>query len=174
MDVVTNYRGFRQDVEDSFKDLIEEFDLKLVEPYEGYFLLSGTKCVIRIAYDRGDISCQFKQISEPRDSPGYSVWAVYKFLRPSQAAVDKSERIYDAKLQLVENSNMVTNLKNVLNGDFSWLKDFLKKQEKENKIVDFILHLDYHNPIASKFWRGDPSWQNDIEKYLMENKIELF
>jgi len=173
MDIVTNYRGFRQDVEDSFKDLIQEFDLKLIEPYEGYYLLLGTKCVIRIAYDRGDISCQFKQISEPRDSPGYSVWAVYKFIWPLKEAADKSERTYDAKLQLVENANMVKNLKNVLNGDFSWLKDFLKKQEKENKMLDFILHLDYNNPIKQKFWAGDLSWQEDIEKYLDENNINL-
>ncbi len=96
MDIVTNYRGFRQDVDDSFKDLIEEFNLKVTEPYEGYFLLLGGKCIIRIAYDRGDISCQFKQVSEPRDDPGYSVWAVYKFLWPIKEAADKSERTYDA------------------------------------------------------------------------------
>lgn len=173
MDLLTNYRAFRQDIEDSFKDLIQEFHLKLVEPYEGYYLLLGTKCNIRFTYDRGDISCQFKQISEPRDSPGYSVWAVYKFLWPLKEAADKSERTYDAKLQLVQNSNMIKNMKNVLNGDFSWLKDFAKKQEREDKISLFIIDLSLDNPISKKFWGGDASWQQDIEKYLNENNISL-
>jgi hypothetical protein len=174
MDIVTNYRAFRQDIESSFKDLIQEFDLELIEPYEGYYLLLGAKCNIRITYDRGDISCQFKQISEPKDTPGYSIWAVYKFLCPLKEAADKSERTYNAKLQLVENSNMVKNLKNVLNGDFSWLKDFIKKQERENKISSFVIsNLNMDNPISKKFWSGDVSWQQDIEKYLHENNINL-
>jgi hypothetical protein len=173
MDVVTNYRGFRQDIEDSFRDLIQEFDLKIVEPYEGYYLLLGSMCIIRITYDRGDISCQFKQISEFRDSPGYSVWAVYKFLWPDKEAAEKSDRIYDPKLQLIENSNMVKNMKNVFNGDFSWLNNFIKLEERDNKIFDFVMHFDCDNPIKKKIWDGDASWQEDIEKYLHDNNINL-
>lgn len=40
MDLLHNYPGFQQDIEVAFKDLIEEFDLKLTEPYEGSFLLT--------------------------------------------------------------------------------------------------------------------------------------
>lgn len=173
MDLLTNYPDFKRDIEDSFKDLIQEFDLTLVELTEGCYLLKGPKCNIRITYDRGDITCDFKQISEYQNSPGYGVWAVCKFLYPLKAVSKKSERIYDAKLQLVENSNIVKDLRNVLNGDFSWLKDFVKGRERENKILNFILHLDYNHPISIKFWVGDLSWQQDVEKYLNDNHIIL-
>lgn len=173
MDLLTNYPAFKRDIEDGFKDLITEFDLKLVELTEGSYLLKGIKCNIRFNYDRGDISCDFKQVSEYQNSPGYGVWAVYKFLFPLKEAAGKSERIYDARLQLVEYSGIVRNLKNVLSGDFSWLKGFVKEREKENKVLNFVLHLDYNNPIKKKFWAGDLSWQQDVEKYLTENNIIL-
>ncbi len=55
---------------------------------------------------------------------------------------------------------MVKNLKNILNGDFSWLKDFLKKQEREDKLSSFVIRkLGMDNPISKKFWGGDISWQ---------------
>ncbi len=60
MDLITNYHGFKQDIESAFKNLIEEFNLKLTEPYEGEYLLTGKRCIIKITYDRGQIGCAFK------------------------------------------------------------------------------------------------------------------
>jgi hypothetical protein len=173
MDLLTNYPAFIQDIEDSFKDLIQEFHLKLLELHEGCYLLEGARCNIRFTYDRGDISCHFKQVSEYQDSPGYGVWAVYRFLYPLKEASNKTERVYDSKLQLIEYSDVVKKLKTVLAGDFSWLSNFVKKEEKENKTLNFILSLDSENPISKKFWSQDISWQQDIEKYLNENNISL-
>jgi hypothetical protein len=174
MDLLINYPEFKQEIEHSFHDLIIMFNLNLKELHEGSYLLEGLKCNIRFTYDRGDIFCDFKQPHEYQDSPGYGVWAVYKFLDPQKELIEKSERIYDTKLQLRYFSNLIqNNLENVLKGDFSWLKDFLKERERRNKMLNIALHLDRENPIAKKFWKGDQTWQNDIEEYVKENKINL-
>jgi len=174
MDLLITYPNFKRDIEYAFHDLIEEFHLKLLELGEGSYLLKGTTCNIRFGYDRGDTVCQFKQVTESYSSPGYSVLAVFKSLCPTKEASNKHERIYDARLQLLEYANMVRNLKSVLNGDFSWLKEFIEKQEREDKLSLFVVSkLDMNNPISKKFWSGDMSWQQDLESYLRENNLSL-
>ena len=173
MDLLTNYPAFKKDILDSFESLIQEFDFKLLELHEGCYLLKGTHCNLRFTYDRGDINCDFKHANEYQDSPGYSVEAVYKFLFPLKEATGKSGRIYDAKLQLMGLSHTIEHLKNVLNGDFSWLNDFVNRRDRENRVFQFVLSLGYNNPIQQKLWAGDLSWQQDIQKYLDENNIIL-
>lgn len=173
MDLIINYPTFRQDIKDNFKDLIQEFDLKIIELHEGCYLLKGIKCNIRFTYDRGDISCHFKQVSDYQDSPGYNVWAVFKHLYPSKEVSDNTKESYDAKLQLLEYSNIVKDLKSVLNGNFWWLGDFLQKEKRANKLLNYVLSLDSENFISKKFWSGDISWQQDIEKYVNQNNINL-
>ena len=171
IDILTEYPVFKQDIEDSFKDLIKEFEVKLLELHRGCYLLEGEKCSIRFTYDRGDVSCHFKQPSEYKDSPGYNVWAVSKFLYSTK---ESSKIIFDARSQLFEYLDIIqSKLKNVLRGDFSWLTDFTKEKERENKILDFVLGLDNDNLIKKKFWKGDLSWQEDIDRYLNENNIKL-
>lgn len=174
MDLLITYPNFKRDIEEAFQDLIEQFRLKLLELHEGSYLLKGAACNIKFGYDRGDTVCQFKQVAESYDTPGYSVLAVFKFLSPSKEAFSKHERIYDPRLQLIEYANMVRDLKNVLNGDFSWLKDFIERQEREDKLSLFVIgNLSMDNPILKKFWSGDISWKQDIENYLRENNLSL-
>ncbi|MDF2432688.1 MAG: hypothetical protein JWP44_2319 [Mucilaginibacter sp.] len=176
MDLLTNYSGFKEDIETAFKDLINEFDLTLTEPYVGSFLLKGPKCDITLYYDRGVISCAFKQITDKELDPAYEVWPVYRYLYHIEqlGKRDDSADWGSPKQQLVESSNIIqTKLKNILIGDFSWLDGYLKKEKREGQLTLFVFDLDQNHPFKIKFWKGDPSWRADVEKYLLDNNIVL-
>ncbi|WP_426671839.1 hypothetical protein ACPPVU_11435 [Mucilaginibacter sp. McL0603] len=174
MDLIINYRGFDNDIRNSFKDLIVEFHLELMELSEGSYLLKGESCNLRFTYDRGDIACDLKQPFDIEDSPGYNIWQVYRFLYPDKSKLEHKERLYDKKLQLLEHAEIIQeNLKDVLSGNFSWLNKFMEDKKKEDKIFSIAFDLDYEHPIKIKLRQGDLTWRDDIEKYLIANNIVL-
>ena len=174
MDLIINYPGFDTDIRNTFKDLIEEFHLELIELSEGSYLLSGELCNIRFTYDRGDIACDFKQPFDKKDCQGYSIWQVYRFLYPTKSSSEYTERVYDAKQQLFECADMIKkNLKIILNGDFAWLGDFLANKKREDKIFSIAFNLRYDHPIREKLRTGDLTWCDDIEKYIAEKHIKI-
>lgn len=167
MDALINYPEFEQDIKDAFKELMIEFTLTLLKLSDASYLLKGEKCNIRFNYDRGDVFCDFKQPHEDFSRPGYGVFEVSSFLNPDEII----ERVYDPRLQLSEYSRVIKlRLKNVLNGDFSWLRDL----SMLNKTISFALkNFNYYNPIRVKMRAGDKTWKIDVENYLNEHKIIL-
>jgi len=171
MDPLTNYHGFKEDIETVFKDLISEFDLKLIEPSEGLFLLRGEKCDLKFTYDRGDLVCSFKQPGDYIFNPGYQVWPVYRYLYPvKETAVKFTNGDWGTpKQQLSGYSKVIQDhLKNILEGDFSWLVDYSMKVNEESRLTMFVFSLDRNHPISKKFWSGDNSWKVDAENYLKQ------
>ena len=171
MDNLIDYADFKKDIANGFLELISEFDLELILIRNGLYVLRGENCILKFTFDRGDVFCEFKKTSDDIHTLGYGVFEVLKFLY-STVKINIS---YDPRLQLLEYAKMISeNLKNVLNGDFSWLNEFLKSESEFNKIVSYIFkNLNYHHPISGKMRIGDMSWKQDFQKYTQENNIEL-
>ena len=174
MNSLINYSEFEIDIKNAFKKIIDDFNLILLELQEGRFLLKGLKCNLRFTYDRGDVFCGFLQPEETNlDRSSYNVWTIYRFLYPDD--IDNSERVYDPKDQLIEIAALIDKkLRNILFGDFSWLSEFLIKEAYEKKLTKFVLNkLDYNDSITRKFWKGDFTWKQDVEKLIVEKGITL-
>lgn len=166
---------FEQNIQIYFKDLIEEFNLQLVRPYENAdaFLLKGEKCDILFGYDRGETGCHFIPKTGQQFNPGYRVDLVYKFLYPSGGISDMgTSDYYDPKVQLSWYASIIQNdLKNVLNGDFTWLNDYIIKKDMHGYLTALALCLDNNHPIHKKFVNGDPTWWADAKKYAVDNNF---
>ena len=176
MDLLRNYPEFREDIEIEFHDLMSEFNLKLISPFEGCYLLIGEKCKIKFTYDRGDVSCNFLQILDLPYDRGYNIPLVYRYLYPDdQHNNGIEERVFVVKTEIKNLSSLVNNkLKRVLNGDFTWLEGFNKEMGQEDKLSLFVLfQLDVNNPIRRKFRNGDYTWRNELVEYLKKNNISL-
>lgn len=132
--------------------------------------------MISFNYDRGSIGCAFNQITDKQINPGYQVWSVYRYLYDiAQSANQNGNADWGSpKTQLEQCSNIIqTKLKYILNGNFSWLNDYLKKQKREAQLSLFVLDLNRDHPFHKKFWAGDLSWMTDAEKYVRDNNITL-
>ncbi|WP_439698120.1 hypothetical protein ACFGVS_07640 [Mucilaginibacter sp. AW1-7] len=171
MDNLIDYADFKKDIANGFSELISEFDLELILIRNGLYILRGKNCILKFTFDRGDVFCEFKKTSDDIHTLGYGVFPVLKFLH-SAVKINIS---YDPGLQLLEYAKVISeHLKNVLNGDFSWLNEFLNSESELNKIMGYILeNLSYHHPISKKMRSGDESWKQDFQKYIQENNIEL-
>jgi hypothetical protein len=173
MDNLINYTGFRQDIEAGFSDLIRDFNLEIITPYEGCYILHGEKCNIKFVYDRGDLDCGFLQISDSIYQPSYHVGLVCKYLYPQKEPTINDSINRDNKTKISGYAKIITlKLQNVLGGDFTWLADFLTEQNRINKLYAFAFkNFDGNNPILKKFWSNDESWQDDLKNYLKQNNI---
>ncbi|MDB4923615.1 hypothetical protein [Mucilaginibacter sp.] len=171
---MTVNRDFEQSIQIYFQDLIEEFNLELIKPYENAdtFLLKGEKCDIEFSYDRGETGCAFIPKTSQQFNPGYRVDFVYKFLYPFGGFSDMAESTYDQKKQLSWYASIIQNdLKNVLKGDFSWLNDYITKKDMHGYLTALALCLASNHPIHKKFVVGDPTWMADAEKYAIDNNF---
>ncbi|MDP9077574.1 MAG: hypothetical protein M3O71_09150 [Bacteroidota bacterium] len=168
-------RDFEQSIQVYFQDLIEEFNLELIKPYESndIFLLKGGKCDIRFTYDRGETGCAFIPKTSQLFNPSYRVDFVYKFLYPFGGFSDLvTSNYYDPKIQLSWYASIIQNdLKNVLNGDFSWLNDYIIKEDMHGYLTELALCLASNHPIHKKFVNGDPTWMADAKKYALDNNF---
>lgn len=116
---------FKIDIEDYFKNLINEFSLVLANPFEGTFTLRGSKCSLIFNYDRGETYCAFKP-TMTESSTTYPVDFVYKFLHPDKLLSNRSvDDYYNPQLRLTDFANMIeSGMKQILNGDFSWVESY--------------------------------------------------
>ncbi|MCO5948448.1 hypothetical protein [Mucilaginibacter flavidus] len=172
MDNLIDYADFKKDIENGFSELISEFDLELVCVRGGLYILRGANCILKFTFDRGDVFCEFKEPSDNIHTLGYGVFQVLKFLHSD---VKTNGSYINPTSQLLKYAKVICEyLKNVLNGDFSWLSAFLKSQSEYKKTINYIFdELNYYHPIARKMRSGDISWEQDFQNYLKENNIEL-
>ncbi len=128
MDLLRDYDGFQKDIEVAFTDLIQAFNLKLISPFEGCYVLKGEKCNIKFTFDRGDIFCCFLQVSESYYADGHNIYLIYRILFPYRDSGGKEIRtVFSPKDQITGCAEFISdNLTSVLYGDFSWLNDLNK------------------------------------------------
>lgn len=171
---MANNFDFAQSIQLHFKDLISEFNLRLVKPYGGddHFLLEGEKCDLRFIYDRGETCCAFEQKNQKLNH-GYQVDFVCRFLHPFDRISDEgTSNYYDAKIQLSWYASIIQNdLKNVIQGDFSWLNEYIKKKDMHGFLISLTFSLEKGHPLRKKFDRNDETWQPDAEKYAFDNNF---
>ncbi len=173
MDTTMNYPGFDRDIKDAFAPLVKEYAFIFFKVYDGCYELKNPHCILRFTYDRGDVSCNIRQVLSV-DPYGDGVFPILRYLSPKDETFGK-EKLYDPRLILFEYAEILrTKLKNVIQGDFSWLGGFLKQKERTSKLIGFIWDTaDKNSPIYIKFKNGDMSWQKDLEEYLLKNNITL-
>lgn len=171
---MANSFDFGQSIRFHFKDLITEFNLRFDKPYADgdAFLLEGEKCDLRFTYDRGETGCAFKQKNQ-RFNPGYQVDFVCQFLHPFDRISDeRTTDYYNPDLVLAWYASIIQNdLKNVLQGDFSWLNDYILKKDMHRYLGFLALSLEYDHPIHRKFIKGDATWYADAENYAFDNNL---
>ena len=178
MDALTNYTNFKNDIKSAFKNLIDKYQLDLIEVYPGCYELINLNCALRFTYDRGDINCNIRPVSvfknETESEYGYGINSVASYLlRSKNDLLSSKELVYDARLQLARYAEIVEKyLTQVLEGDFSWLNGYIEKKRKLNIKIKYVLEqLEHKNLIYKKLMDGDDTWENDLDNYLKKKDI---
>ncbi len=52
----------------------------------------------------------------------------------------------------------------ILQGDFSFIEAYEAKKQENDLLVQEILKMSRSNPIAKKFWSGNPEWKRDLKR----------
>jgi hypothetical protein len=173
MDIIANYPEFSNDIKEAFFLLIKEYDLIFFEVYEGCYELQNPNFSLRFPYDRGYVNCNIKA-PQLENQFGYSIYSVLAYLFP-ETTLNQGNTLNEPRHQLFEYANTIGNkLKSAFKGNFSWMSGYLKEQENESKMIEFLWEeLEASNPIFIKFKAGDVSWKKDLEGYLSKKGIVL-
>ena len=167
------------DVLNAFETVIKTHNLS-VEKREDYYVgLSNRHVEISFSFDRGDL---YSEIGKRSDDFTFAIYQVYKHLYGS-AAEDNYKRskiggkqLGYPKTDLAWFAKLFENeLSAILTGNFDWYEKLRTEKEYEKQLVAVLLgpNLPHPNPISNKFWKGDPTWREDVEKFIKEEKIEL-
>ncbi|HMH33196.1 MAG TPA: hypothetical protein VK543_09220 [Puia sp.] len=173
MDTTINYSGFDRDINEAFAPIIQEFSFGFNKIYEGCYELGNSKCILRFTFDRGDVACNIRKVGSP-ELTEEGVFPILSYLFPEFNDSD-DEKIYDARLQLFKYAEIIASkLKNVIQGDFSWLKGYIEEKNKFEKLIHFVWNdLDKNSSIYKKFAAGDVAWIKDLKEFLQKNDINL-
>lgn len=52
----------------------------------------------------------------------------------------------------------------ILEGDFSFKEAYEAKKQENDQLVQQVLKMSRTNPIAKKFWSGNPEWKRDLKR----------
>ena len=116
MDTLTNYFEFSQDIKDAFQELINDHDLNFLEIHDGCYELQNPKCIFRVTYDRGEVSCNIKKPSSVDNEFGYGVYPVFKYLFPDGDFMLENGPTYNPRLRLFKYAEIIkAHLINILN-----------------------------------------------------------
>ena len=124
----------------------------------------------------------YAELSKKNDDFTFAIYQIYKHLYGSIAEVNyqnskiKERKFGYPKTDLVWFAKLFENeLSSILIGNFEWYEALRSAQEYEKQLVAVVLgpHLPHPNAISAKFWNGDPTWRQDIEKFIKDEGIEL-
>lgn len=174
-----SYKEFPLDVESAFEKLIKAHNLS-VEKREDYYVgLSNRHVIIDFSFDKGTL---YSELRKSGDNFSFSIYQVYEHLYGSalknyfeRLKIGEDELGYP-KSDLIGYAKLFENeLSSILNGNFEWYEELRTELEYEKQLVGVVLgpHLPHPNPISKKFWNGDPTWKEDVEKFIKEEKIEI-
>jgi hypothetical protein len=174
-----SYKEFPNDVLNAFETIIKTHDLA-VEMREDYYVgLSNRHVEVSFSFDRGDL---YSEIRKSNDDFTFAIFQVYKHLcgvkadENYQSAKIGRKQLGYPKTDLLWFAKLFENeLSSILTGNFDWYEELRTEKEYEKQLVAVVLgpHLPHPNPISKKFWNGDPTWREDVEKFIKEEKIEL-
>ncbi len=174
-----SYQEFPEDVLNAFEAVIQLHKLT-VEKREDYYVGLSNKFVeINFSFDRGDL---YAELRKKNDDFTFAIYQIYKHLYGSIAEENyqnskiKERKFGYPKTDLVWFAKLFENeLSSILIGNFEWYEALRSAQEYEKQLVAVVLgpHLLHPNAIRAKFWNGDPTWRQDIEKFIKDEGIEL-
>ncbi len=171
-----SYKEFPEDVLTAFEIIIKMHKLS-VEIREDYYVgLSNGHVEISFSFDKGDL---YSEICRKNDDYSFAIYQVYKHLYGNMAednyqrsniggkqlGYPKTDLVWFAKL--FENE-----LSSILIGNFEWYQELRTEKEYEKQLVAVVLgpHLPHPNPMSKKYWSGDPTWRQDVEKFIKEER----
>jgi hypothetical protein len=166
---VNSYTDFEKDIRIAFSNILEKYSFKMIKQEYNY-ILDNQKCLLEIRYDRGEVVCKVKP--PEMESKGYHVLNLNRYFSKSV----EEKKTWDSPLnQLKYYANILeNNLQFILNGDFTWQKEYLEEETKLNNSIRFVLNnLDADHIIYKKFASGDSSWISDLKNYTEKNGIEI-
>lgn len=174
-----SYQEFPEDVLNAFEAVIQLHKLTVEKREDHYVGLSNEFVEINFSFDRGDL---YAELSKKNDDFTFAIYQIYKHLYGSIAEENyQNSKIVEKKLgypktELVWFAQLFENeLSSILMGNFEWYEAVRSAQEYERQLVAVVLgpHLPHPNDISVKFWNGDPTWRQDIEKFIKDEGIEL-
>lgn len=173
-----SYKEFPEDVLSAFKPIIKKYNLS-IEQREDSVRFSNNHVEISFSFDRGDL---YSELNMKNDDFTFAIYHVYKFLYGAKADenytnsnIGSRQGVYP-KTHLLWLAQLFENeLSSILTGNFSWYKELRAEKEYENQLTAVVLgpHIKYEHPISQKFWKGDPTWREDVEQFIKENGIKL-
>ena len=173
-----SYKDFPEDVINAFSNITDKYQLQFKT--DGIYSVDISNQFIKMNFnmDRYDLQgLLFKK----GDSNSFGITRLITYGKPDEF---KMEKFPDAEYgdkhgirnQLNHYAFLIDKyLSNILKGNFDWYDQVKKEDEYEKKLIGLILgpEIKSGHPISKKFWDGDKTWKGDIEKYIVENNIEL-
>lgn len=169
------YNDFFTETKIAFKSIIDKYNplisIKKNEDADVYQIIFDFQhCRLILGFDHQDLQSRFVNPSFPNIE--YHVFDVLEIINPNYEMKIRGEKKpgFSDFFETLENLSYVINkyLYIVVEGDFSWHEIYMKKKEKEKKILKKLWSLDYNDPIYQKFTKGDLSWISDLSNYTEE------
>ncbi|MET0393315.1 MAG: hypothetical protein ABW019_09245 [Chitinophagaceae bacterium] len=168
------YPGFEEKIITVFKPIIEkyQFEPKFLSADSFSTLhLENPYCIIRFTYDIGEVGCVF---INPRTNTNavYPAYSVLEYLFPTDKENFRSAD-WDVDVQVHHFFRLIeSRLRNVLNGDFSWTEAYQNNSRLISSRIAFVMNNFTHShSIVQKFWNADPSWESDLDAYLLNHGL---
>ncbi len=174
-----SYKEFPEDVLNAFETIIKMHKLSVEKKEDYYVGLSNKHVEITFSFDKGDL---YSELSKKNDNFTFAIYQVYKHLYGSKAEENYQDSKIGGKQLGYPKTDLVwfaklfeRELSSILTGNFDWYKELRTEKEYEKQLMSVVLgpHIKYEHPISQKFWKGDPSWRQDVEYFIKEKGIEL-
>jgi hypothetical protein len=170
---------FEQEIREVFAKIISDNNFILTKRNKDndVFLLSNNILLLELGEYRGETWCKFKRPTGDEMNIGYQMWHVYNFLYPNDETYvtikengDWVSRYEDLKIY----AHMLTHkMAFILKGDYFWEKEYLEKQRIEEAKMEIFWSFDNETEIMKKYFERDPTWKEDLDKYIKDNGIVL-
>jgi hypothetical protein len=185
IELMHSYPDFPNDVIGAFKNLTLKYNLQ--PTVNGICSVNFDNIFCRLNYNMDRYNLQgliFRKngiILKKTDNHSFGISTIANLLSPNHKLFESYPKTAygdkkSIKLLLIWYADLINQcLPTVLNGDFSWYDKQKNDELYEKKLIGLVLghHFDYNHPISKKFWAGDNTWRQDIEKFIKENNIKL-
>lgn len=174
-------KNFEQEIRDVFDQIIIKNEFIVSDYYEkkgrSECSLSNNILILEFGYAMGETWCKIKRPTDDRMSLGYELWHIFNFLYPNDKTytIVKENGYWASRYeQLQIYAHMLTHeMAFVLKGDYFWEKEYLEDNRKEEAKMEIFWKIDISHPIKEKFHNNDPTWKEDLDKYIKDNDIVL-
>jgi len=162
---------FEKIVLTQLNEVIIEFKLNKTSSTANSVDIANQYCIIKILIDGITI---YADIVNPKDTDNekYSIDRVYHLIKNKtmRKNFDQRDILENIKQQLsVLNNTLITELPNLLKGDFSWKAQYKNRLDVDKKIHEYLYNLKIDDPIYIKYKNSDPSWRDDIISIIRKN-----